>query len=388
MWCARKRRHRTVLERPRAKSGGCAVTSIGDQDDGERIGLSASLPHDDDLESLLGRRPSRRPWLELALKQGVAAAIAFALARLLPTSGGIVIVAPATAATILQSTTSGTARKAVDTIAVTVMGIMIGILMVQLLGVSILSVLLTVTMTIIICRPLPLSAESITVIALNSLFAGVVSNQLFGYRILTALIGAAVALLILLLLPQRVPPIETWDAVTAWAFRQRDLALAAADWLDAGQDVPFQADVAGVYAARRAARKRMTDLDAAVASQWIRKGPAAERSLVHQAYEALARIQPHVASAAFLVEKHSRDGDRNTDFPREKVASLLRYSAALIDARTTGQPISGIDGAAIDVTMNSLVTSAVQHIESTDDGAWDLLSLLSGITEIRRICLM
>ncbi len=57
-------------------------------------------PRDDDLESLLGRRPSRRPWLELAAKQGVAAAVAYGLARLLPTTNGVVIVAPATAATI------------------------------------------------------------------------------------------------------------------------------------------------------------------------------------------------------------------------------------------------------------------------------------------------
>lgn len=344
-------------------------------------------PHDDDLESLLGRRPSRRPWLELAAKQGVAAAVAYGLARLLPTSEGVVIVAPATAATILQGTTSGTARKAVDTVLVTIVGVVLGIVLVHVLNVSMLSVLLTVTLTVVVCRPLPLSSDAIAVIALNSLFAGAVSNELFGYRILAALIGAAVALVILLLLPQRVPLIETRDAISAWAFRQRDLAIAAADWLDDDEPTaPFQAEVAAVYSARRTAREAVADLDSAVASQWIRRGPAAERILVHQAYDALTRIQPHVASVAFIVEQHSQDAAGNERLPRDKVAFLLRHSAALIDARTRGTPAADLDVTGLDATMNSLVASAVAHIENSEVGAWDLLALLSGVREIRRIC--
>lgn len=346
----------------------------------------AEPPHDDDLESLLGRRPSRRPWLELAAKQGVAAAVAYGLARLLPTSEGVVIVAPATAATILQGTTSGTARKALDTVLVTIVGVVLGIVLVHVLHVSMLSVLLTVTLTVVVCRPLPLSSDAIAVIALNSLFAGAVSNELFGYRILAALIGAAVALVILLLLPQRVPLIETRDAISAWAFRQRDLLIAAADWLAVAPAAPFDAEVAGVYRARRAAREAVADLDSAVASQWIRRGPAAERSLVHQAYEALTRIQPHVASVAFLVEQHSQEADGDAQLPRDKVAFLLRHSADLIDARTRGTPVGELDVEGLDAAMSSLVASAVTHIEDEDTGAWDLLTLLSGVREIRRLC--
>jgi len=126
----------------------------------------------------------------------------------------VVIVAPATAASILQGTTSGAARKALDTIMATVVGIVFGILMVHLLGVSILSVLLTVTATIIICP-----------------------------------------LVILLLVPQRVPLIETRDAISAWAFRQYDLAIATADWLESGATSAFHADVASVHAARRTATR-------------------------------------------------------------------------------------------------------------------------------------
>jgi len=363
----------------------------------EGAGVSrASAPdHDDDLVALLGRRPSRRPWLEMALKQGAAAAVAYAIARQLPVSNGVVIVAPATAATILQGTTSGTARKALDTVVVTLVGILFGIALVNLLDVSVLSVLLTVTLTVVICRPLPLSSEAVAVIALNSLFAGAITTEYAGYRVAAALIGAAVALLVLLLVPQRVPLIETRDAISAWAFRQRDLLCAAADWLEvaaADASSEFRADVAGVYAARRAAREQLADLDRAVASQWLRRGSAAERELVHQAYEALVRIQPHAVSIAFIVEEHSRHDVRDRALPRGEIASLVRDAASLVDARTQGAAVADLDLAAVDDATRNLVSAAVAHLGAVDEadggmeGAWDLLTLLSGVREITRVC--
>jgi len=113
--------------------------------------------------------------------------------------------------------------------------------------------------------------------------------------------------------------------------------------------------------------------------------PPAERRLVHLAYRALARIQPHVNSAAFIIEQHSQDPTDDAQLPKDKVAFLLRRSAALIDARTRGASTSELDLAGLDTTMNSLVASAVKHIDNDEYGAWDLLALLSAIKEICRI---
>jgi len=337
---------------------------------------------DDDLSSLLGRRPSRRPWIELALKQGVAAAIAYLLARQLPDGGGVLIVAPATAATILQGSTSGTARRAFDTIVITILGILVGILMSHWLGLSVLSVLLTITITIILSRPLPLSSEAIAVIALNSLIAGSVSGRLVGYRVLDALIGAGVAVAVLVLVPQRVPLVEARDAVTSWALRQRDLLVAAARAFEADSaQAPLAAEVPSLYAARRNARERLADLDVAVASQWIRRGPSVERSLVHEAYDAVARIHPRVESVVFGADRVEVE-----PATAEALARCLRRTAALIDTRITGGPIDDGEAGALADDTTRLVAEVFARLGHDDPATWDLLGLVSGLRDIARIC--
>ena len=356
-----------------------------------RSTTTATISADDlgegELSDLLALTPQRAKWLEFAAKQGAAASIAFVLSGFLPDHHTAAWIGPATAVTVMQSSGGGTLRRALDTLGVTMAGVVFGVAFEHLLGLTPLSVLLTLVITVAVCRPLPLSADAIALVALNALFSGTMSEKLAFARVSESLLGGLVALSILFLFPQRVPIASARNSVSEWAESVRSALDSAARWLDHPEDGPFRGYSPARQGARKVARHRVNDMSDAVRSQWIRRGSDESRQLVRLAYEALARIPVYTASSLYLLEQLSAQlGDTPYAQSRRELAAVLREIGEAVVLRAAGDEPGDTDAEELDADLDRLARTATDAITSRRPMAWEAMALLTNIQAVRGIC--